>query len=72
MIDWSSCVAVERNPEVVSGAWVFKGTRVPLVALFKNLEDGATTEDFVSWFPGPTIEQVETVLEHVALSATAV
>jgi len=37
MIDWSTCTAVERDPDRVSGAWVFKGTRVPVAALFENL-----------------------------------
>ena len=41
MIDWSTCPAVERDSERVSGAWVFRGTRVPVAALFENLEDGA-------------------------------
>jgi len=40
MIDCSSCAVVERNPERVSGAWVFRGPRVPVAALFVNLEDG--------------------------------
>ena len=40
MIDWSSCRAVEQAPDLVSGAWVFAGTRVPVAALFENLEDG--------------------------------
>ena len=47
MIDWNSCPAVELNPELVSGAWVFRGTRVPVVALFENLEDGVTVNEFV-------------------------
>jgi uncharacterized protein (DUF433 family) len=41
MIDWSSGPAVERNPDRVSGVWVFRGTRVPVESLFQNLEDGA-------------------------------
>ena len=68
MIDWSSCEAVERDPERFSGAWVFRGTRVP-VALFENLEDGAPVGQFVEWFPGVTLEQVRAVLEHAARSA---
>jgi uncharacterized protein (DUF433 family) len=64
MLDWSSCHAVERSPEKVSGAWVFRGTRVPVSALFENLEDGARVDDFVEWFPGVSKEQVEGVLEH--------
>lgn len=68
MIDWSTCPAVERDPEYVSGAWVFAGTRVPVAALFKNLEDGAQRAEFVEWFPGVTVEQARRVLEHAALS----
>lgn len=51
MIDWSTCEAAERDPGCVSGAWVFRGTRVPLAALFENLEDGARVQDFVAWLP---------------------
>ena len=69
MIDWSSCPAVERDPQRVSGAWVFRGTRVPVAALFENLEDGAQVSQFVQWFPGVSLEQVRTVLEHAARSA---
>lgn len=71
MIDWSTCPAVERDPERVSGAWVFRGTRVPVAALFENLEDGAQVAEFVQWFPGVSLEQVRTVLEHAAQSALA-
>ena len=39
VLDWSRCAAVERSPEKVSGAWVFCGTRVPVKALFENLEE---------------------------------
>ena len=66
MNDWSSCPAVERDPEKVSGAWVFRGTRVPVAALFENLEDGAQLADFVVWFPGVTLQQARAVLEHAA------
>jgi len=55
---------VERSPERVSGAWVFKGTRVPVRALFENIEEGATVEDFLEWFPGVAREQVLAVLAH--------
>src|SRR4029077_12680967 len=64
MLDWSQCPAVERNPNKVSGAWVFKGTRVPVRALFENLQGGARVEDFLEWFPGVTREQVKAVLHH--------
>ena len=71
MIDWSTCPAVERDPERLSGAWVFRGTRVPVAALFENLEDGAQVDQFVQWFPGVSLEQVRAVLEHAAQSALA-
>jgi uncharacterized protein (DUF433 family) len=71
MIDWSSCPAVERSPDRVSGAWLFKGTRVPVTALFQNLEDGAQLADFVKWFPGVSSEQARLVLEHAMHSLEA-
>ena len=71
MIDWSTCAAVERDPQRVSGAWVFRGTRVPVAALFENLEDGAQVSQFVQWFPGVSLEQVRAVLEHAARSTLA-
>jgi uncharacterized protein (DUF433 family) len=59
---------VERNPERVSGAWVFKGTRVPVKALFENLEEDASVDDFLKWFPGVTRELVMAVLNHAEKS----
>jgi uncharacterized protein (DUF433 family) len=66
MLDWSSCPAVERGPDRVSGAWVFRGTRVPVKALFENLESGARIDDFLAWFPGVSREMAEAVLEHAS------
>jgi uncharacterized protein (DUF433 family) len=71
MIDWSTCSVVEADPARVSGAWVFRGTRVPVAALFENLEDEASIHQFVEWFPGVSIGQVRAVLEHAARSAFA-
>ena len=68
MLDWTTCEAVERNPEKQSGAWVFRGTRVPVSALFENLEGGATLDQFLAWFPGVARVQAEAVLEHAARS----
>ena len=59
---------MEREPGKVSGAWLFKGTRVPVKALFENLEDGSRVDDFLEWFPGVTRQQVEAVLEHAQRS----
>lgn len=64
VMEWSTCSEVEQNPRKVSGALIFRGTRVPVTALFENLEAGASVDDFLSWFPGVTKEQVEAVLEH--------
>ena len=63
MLDWSSCPAVERDPERVSGQWVFCGTRVPVSALIENLEDGVRIDQFVELFPGVAIEHVRAVLD---------
>ena len=50
MFDWKNCPAVERLAERMSGAWVFRMTRVP-VKLFENLQAGASSDDFLDWFP---------------------
>jgi uncharacterized protein (DUF433 family) len=71
MIDWSTCTAVERDPERVSGAWVFRGSRVPVAALFENLEDGVSVGEVIALFPGVSLEQARAVLEHAARSALA-
>ena len=63
MLDWNQCPAVKRNPDKVSGAWVFKNTRVPVRALFENIDGGATVKDFLEWFPGVERAQVEAVLD---------
>jgi uncharacterized protein (DUF433 family) len=68
MLDWSQCPVVERQPDKVSGAWLFKGTRVPVKALFENIEAGARIDDFLEWFPGVSRDQVEAVLQHAELS----
>ena len=64
MLDWSQCPAVERIAGKVSGAWVFKDTRVPVRALFENIEGGATIEQFLEWFPGVSREQALAVLKY--------
>ena len=69
MEQWEDCDAVERHPEKLGGAWVFQGTRVPLAALFENLRDGASIDQFLEWFPGVQRSQVEAILEHEAIAA---
>ena len=72
MMDWIQCPVVERVPDKVSGAWLFKNTRVPVRALFENLEGGATVGQFLEWFPGVTQEQVLTVLKFTESSLAEV
>lgn len=68
MIDWSQCRAVEREAGKVGGAWLFKGTRVSVKALFENIEGGATVDEFLQWFPGVERAQVDAVLEYAQRS----
>jgi uncharacterized protein (DUF433 family) len=70
MLDWSDCLEVERTKDKLSGAWVFRGTRVPVRALFENLESGATIDQFLEWFPGVRQDQIAAVLEHAEASLT--
>ena len=67
-LDWSKCQAVESVPGRVSGAWVFRGTRIPVAAVFENLEDGLTVDQVVGLYDGLTREQVKAVLEFTARS----
>lgn len=64
MTDWTKCPAVEHKPGKISGAWEFTGTRVPVYALFENLEAGATVKEFLEWFPSVEGWQVRAVLLH--------
>ena len=68
MLDWHQCESVEQMPGKVGGAWLFKDTRVPVKALFENLEDGATLAEFLEWFPGVTRQQARAVLEFAERS----
>jgi uncharacterized protein (DUF433 family) len=65
-LDWSKCAAVESVPGKVSGAWVFRGTRIPVEAVFENLADGLTIGEIAELYDGLTPEQVRAVLEFVA------
>ena len=71
-LGWAGCAAVDRDPLRVSGAWVFRGTRIPVAALFENLEDGVSLAEFVDLFPGVTQEKARLVLEHDAQTTAAV
>ncbi|HJX83771.1 MAG TPA: DUF433 domain-containing protein [Candidatus Angelobacter sp.] len=69
-LDWSQCPDVESVPGKVSGAWVFRGTRLPVVTIFENLEDGMTVEELMEQFD-VTREQINAVLEFAARSLDA-
>lgn len=67
-LDWSQCPAVESVPGKVSGAWVFRGTRMPVSVVFENLEDGVTIDELVKLYDGLTRDQVIAVLDFAARS----
>jgi uncharacterized protein (DUF433 family) len=67
-LDWSQCSAVESVPGKVSGAWVLKGTRMPVSAIFENLEAGASLDEIIQWYDGLDREQVKAVIEFAARS----
>jgi len=66
VLDWSQCDAVESVPGRLSGAWVFKGTRMPVAVVFENLED-LSIDEIMEQFP-VTREQISAVLEFAARS----
>ena len=68
VIDWSQCPAVESVPGKVSGAWVLKDTRMPVSAIFENLEAGANIDDIMEWFAGLDRAQVQAVIEFAVRS----
>ena len=69
-LDWSQCSAVESITGKVSGAWVFRGTRMPVATVFENLEAGASIEEIMEWFD-VTREQITAVLDFAARSLEA-
>lgn len=71
MNGWDKLAEIERDPARASGAWVFRDSRVPVTALFENLRDGATVDQFLAWFPGVSRAQVAAVLDHEAGLFTA-
>ena len=68
-LDWSQCSAVESIPGKVSGAWVFKNTRMPVATVFENLEAGLSVDEVMEEFD-VTREQVNAVLHFAAQSLT--
>jgi uncharacterized protein (DUF433 family) len=66
-LDWSQCPVVESVPGRLGGAWVFRNTRMPVSAVFENLEAGASIEEIIEQFD-ITREQISEVLEFAARS----
>jgi uncharacterized protein (DUF433 family) len=66
-LDWSQCPAVESVPDRRSGAWVFRGTRMPVATVFENLEAGSDIDEIIEQFH-VTREQIQAVLEFAARS----
>ena len=66
-LDWSKCPVVESIPGKVSGAWVFRGTRVPVSAIFENLKCSCLDEVLENFHV--TRDQVQAVLDFAAKSA---
>lgn len=67
-LDWSQCPAVESIPGKLSGAWVLKGARMPVAAIFENLEAGASLDEIMQWYEGLDREQVKAVIEFAVRS----
>ncbi len=70
ILNWAQCPAVESVPGKVSGAWVFRGTRMPVATVFENLEDGLTIDEITEQFD-VTREQIAAVLDFAARSLQA-
>ena len=68
ILDWSQCPAVESVPGRLSGAWVLRGTRMPVSAIFENIAAGANVDDILEWFDGLDREKVKAVIEFAARS----
>lgn len=70
LLDWTRCDVVERVPDRVSGAWVFRDTRLPVSVVFENLEAGATVDEIAEWFDVPA-GLVRQVIDFAARSLQA-
>ena len=67
LIDWSRCPVLESNPDTQGGAWVFRGTRVPVTAILRNLSE-LTVPELAEEFPTVAPGQITDLLEFIARS----
>ncbi len=65
VIDWARCAALESKPDTQGGAWVFRGTRVPVTAILRNMSELSIAE-MAEEFPTVRREQIAEVLEFIA------
>lgn len=70
-LDWSQCAEVESVPDKLGGAWVFRGTRMPVAAVFENLQDGLSIDQILALYEGLTRDQVRAVLDFAAHSLSS-
>ena len=68
IIDWSRCPVLESKPDTQGGAWVFRGTRVPITAILRNLSELSVPE-LSQEFPTVRREQITELLDFIAHSA---
>jgi len=68
LLDWSQCPEVTRSPDVMSGDWVFRGTRLPVALVFKNIEGGISVDDIPEIYPGVTLQQVKAAVHFASES----
>lgn len=71
-VDWSKCPGLERDPERMSGAWCFKGTRITVASVFENLASGSDVNEYVEQFPETGHERVNQILKFLAERLKAV
>jgi uncharacterized protein (DUF433 family) len=68
LIDWSRCPFLESKPDTQGGAWVFRGTRVPVTAILRNMSELSVLE-LAEEFPTVRREQIAGLLDFIARSA---
>jgi uncharacterized protein (DUF433 family) len=66
LLDWSQCPDVTSSPDVMSGDWVFRGTRLPVALVFKNIEGGISVDEIPEIYPGVTLQQVKAVVRFAS------
>jgi uncharacterized protein (DUF433 family) len=68
MIDWTECEVVERSPEKLAGAWVVRGTRIPVATILANAADGHDASELTLMFPGLAEGDARRVIEFAKLA----